>query len=344
MPDDFDPNQCPPADAGIFGLPFSAQEAELVLVPVPWDATTSYRAGTHRGPGAILTASHQLDLYDIDLGEPWRAGINMLPPHPELERLNIDARKDAEKVIAVGGRIAGDKKLEMALSRVNDASVRLNEIVYTMVDQQVKLGKRIGVVGGDHSVPYGAIKRLAEEHEEFGILHVDAHADLREAYEGFDWSHASIMNNVITRLPQVSKLVQVGIRDLSKQEADFITEANGRIVTHFDQRLAERKQAGESWAKITDSIVAELPKWVYLSFDIDGLDPSFCPHTGTPVPGGLHFHEATSLVKKVVESGRTIIGFDLNEVAPGPDGDEWDANVGARLLYKLSAWLLKSWE
>ena len=344
MANDFDPNECPPTDAGIFGLPFSAEEAELVLVPVPWDATTSYRAGTHRGPGAILTASHQLDLYDIDLGEPWRAGIAMLPPPPQIERLNIDARRDAEKIIAVGGRISGDKKLAAALASVNEASLLVNDAVYIAVDQQLKAGKRVGVVGGDHSVPYGLVKRLAEEHEEFGILHVDAHADLRDAYEGFDWSHASIMNNIATRLPQVTKLVQVGIRDLSKQEADFITESKGRIVTHFDQRLAERKQSGETWAKITDSIVADLPKWVYVSFDIDGLDPSFCPHTGTPVPGGLHFHEATSLIRKVVESGRTIIGFDLNEVAPGPDGDEWDANVGARLLYKLCGWCLKSWE
>ena len=91
-------------------------------------------------------------------------------------------------------------------------------------------------------------------------------------------------------------------------------------------------------------IIESLPNWVYVSFDIDGLDPLLCPSTGTPVPGGLSFNEAAILLKRVVDSGVTIVGFDLNEVAPGPDGDEWDANVGARMLYKLCSWMLKSWE
>lgn len=341
---DFDPDQAPPSDAGVFGLPFTPEDAELVLVPVPWEATTSYRPGTAKGPAAIRAASHQLDLYDVDLGEFWRAGISMLPIPADIERLNRDARLDAEKVIATGGRIGTDAELAKALARVNDASTRVNRWVYEQVDRLLKAGKRVGVVGGDHAVPFGAIKRFAEEHEEFAILHVDAHADLRDAYEGFEWSHASIMRNVMTRLPQVTKLVQVGIRDVSKGEYDFIKQSNGRIVTHFDSDLAERKHDGESWSAIADSILEDLPNWVYVSFDIDGLDPAFCPHTGTPVPGGLHFHEAVSLIKKVVEGGSTIIGFDLNEVAPGADGDEWDANVGARLLYKLCGWTLKSWE
>ncbi len=341
---DFDPDGCPPTEAGLFGLPFTPEEAELVILPVPWEATTSYRAGTAGGPAAILAASHQLDLFDVDLGEFWRAGIAMLPEPAGLTELNRTARVDAEKVIAVGGRVKGNAELEKALSRVNEASVKVNQAVYAAVDKQLKAGKRVGLVGGDHSVPFGAIKRHAEDHDELAVLHLDAHADLRDAYEGFEWSHASIMQNVITRIPKVAKLVQVGIRDFSKGEHDFIEASNGRIVTHFDQRLAERKLSGESWSAICDSIVEVLPNWVYLSFDIDGLDPSFCPHTGTQVPGGLRYQEAVFLIKRVVESGCTIVGFDLNEVAPGGDGDEWDANVGARLLYKMCGWMLKSWE
>jgi agmatinase len=198
------------------------------------------------------------------------------------------------------------------------------------------------VLGGDHSVPYGAIARMAETYADFGVLHVDAHSDLREAYEGFEWSHASIMFNVVRKIPHVTRLVQVGIRDFAKGEVDFVATSAGRVRVHYDAQLAERGFAGESWRDICDSIVGELPDRVYVSFDIDGLDPKLCPSTGTPVPGGLSFQQAAYLVKRLVESGRTIIGFDLNEVVPGPDGDEWDANVGARMLYKLCGWALHS--
>ena len=339
---DHDPDAAPPADAGLFGLPTTPDEARLVIVPVPWDATTSYRPGTSRGPAAIRTASHQLDLYDADLGEPWRAGIAMLDIPGEVEEWNRAARADAEKIIEVGGRIGDDQALAAALARVNDAGARLNRHVYETVDRYLRAGKLVGVLGGDHSVPFGAIARMAESHDAFGVLHVDAHSDLREAYEGFEWSHASIMYNVVRKIPQVRKLVQVGIRDFAKTEVDVVAREAGRVVVHHDAMLAERGFAGETWREICDGIVAELPKRVYVSFDIDGLDPKLCPSTGTPVPGGLSFQQAAYLVKRNVQSGATIVGFDLNEVVPGPDGDEWDANVGARMLYKLCAWTLAS--
>jgi agmatinase len=339
---DHDADAAPPADAGLFGLPTTPDEARLVIVPVPWDATTSYRPGTSRGPAAIRTASHQLDLFDPDLGEPWRAGIAMLDIPDEVVRWNMSARVDAEKIIEVGGRIGDDKGLAQSLARVNDAGAKLNRHVYDLVDRYVREGKLVGVLGGDHSVPFGAIARMAESHDSFGILHVDAHCDLREAYEGFEWSHASIFNNVLRKIPQVKRLVQVGIRDFAKREADAVAAANGRVIVHHDAQLAERGFAGESWRSICDSIVGELPHEIYLSFDIDGLDPALCPSTGTPVPGGLSFQQAAYLIKRVVETGHEIIGFDLNEVVPGPDGDEWDANVGARVLYKLCSWTLHS--
>ncbi|HEX5058931.1 MAG TPA: agmatinase [Kofleriaceae bacterium] len=337
-----DADAAPPADAGLFGLPTTVDEARLVIVPVPWDATTSYRPGTSRGPAAIRSASHQLDLYDADLGEPWRAGITMLDIPDEVVRWNMSARVDAEKIIEVGGRIGDDTALAQSLARVNEAGARLNRHVYEQVDRLLKAGKLVGVVGGDHSVPFGAIARMAESYDSFGILHVDAHCDLRDAYEGFEWSHASIMYNVIKKIPQVKRLVQVGIRDFAKREADAVAAANGRVVVHHDASLAERGFAGETWRDICDAIVKDLPRQVYVSFDIDGLDPALCPSTGTPVPGGLSFQQAAYLIKRVVERGHTIIGFDLNEVVPGPDGDEWDANVGARVLYKLCGWTLHS--
>ena len=339
---DHDPDAAPHADAGLFGLPTTPDDARLVIVPVPWDATTSYRPGTSRAPAAIRSASHQLDLYDVDLGEPWRAGIAMLDIPAGIMKWNSNARADAERVIEVGGRIGNDDELVRALQRVNDAGATLNRHVYDEVDRQLRAGKLVGVLGGDHSVPFGAIARIAESYDDFGILHVDAHADLRDAYEGFEWSHASIMYNVIRKIPQVKKLVQVGIRDFAKAEADVIADSNGRIITHHDTTLAERRFAGETWKTICDAIVGELPQRVYLSFDIDGLDPKLCPSTGTPVPGGLSFQQAAYLIKRVVQLGKTIIAFDLDEVAPGHDGDEWDCNVGARILYKLCGWTLAS--
>jgi agmatinase len=147
---------------------------------------------------------------------------------------------------------------------------------------------------------------------------------------------------VIRKIPQVKKLVQVGIRDFAKGEVDFVAANANRVTVHYDSQLAERGFRGEPWHVTCDAILTGLPREVYVSFDIDGLDPKLCPSTGTPVPGGLSFHQASYLIKRLVESGRTIVGFDLNEVVPGPDGDEWDANVGARMLYKLCGWALHS--
>jgi agmatinase len=150
------------------------------------------------------------------------------------------------------------------------------------------------------------------------------------------------MYNVLEQIPQVTQLVQVGIRDFCQDEAVYVATQDTRVNVFYDDVLFERKSHGEPWHGICQDIIRTLPTKVWISFDIDGLDPRFCPHTGTPVPGGLDFREALAIIRAVVESGRTIIGFDLNEVAPGPKGDEWDGNVGARLLYKMSGYTLKS--
>jgi agmatinase len=337
----FDPGAAAADDAGIFGLPSTPEDARVVLVPVPWDATTSYRAGTSQGPAAIFEASMQVDLFDRENGRPYEAGIAMLPISDEIIGWNTRAREQAEPIIEAGGRLDGDEALTAALAEVNAASARVNAWVRAQVAEYLDKGKIVGVVGGDHSVPFGAIEELAHRHPGLGILHVDAHADLRDAYEGFSFSHASIMHNVMTRLPSVGKLVQVGIRDFSEAEADMVTSSGGRISSYYDQDIQRARLDGEPFRAVADRIVAELPSHVYVSFDIDGLDPAMCPNTGTPVPGGLSFHEATYLLSRLVAAGKTIVGFDLNEVAPGPDG-EWDANVGARLLYKMIGYTLRA--
>lgn len=345
----FDPNAAATAESGIFGLPFSQEQSTLVLFPVPWEATTSYGGGTSEGPAAILEASKQVDLFDGDVLKPYEPGIFMQEDTGEVRAWNEEARALAQKIIAVGGEIEGDHELDSALTRVNELSAKVNDWVANRTREILKAGKIAAVVGGDHAVPFGALQAVAEKHPSFGILHFDAHLDLRIAYEGFTWSHASIMYNVMERIPAVNKLVQVGIRDFCEQEWDYTVKLGARSRVFTDRDCARRKFQGESWAKTVQDIVSQLPKEVWVSFDIDGLDPRFCPHTGTPVPGGLDFQEANYILAELVRSGRKIIGFDLNEVAPSPgdpdnrdNNDEWDANVGARLLYKLCAWTLAS--
>jgi agmatinase len=338
-PANFDPDGPAPADSGIYGLPFRAEVSQVVVLPVPYEATTSYGGGTSGGPEAVLEASKQVDLYDHETGRPYQQGIAMLPVAKKVRRWNEEAKKLASPVIEAGG--AGDsRKLQRNLARVNEIGETLNAWVYEETAKLLGEGRYVATLGGDHSVPYGAIQAHAEKYPGMGILHLDAHADLRDAYEGFTWSHASIFHNVMTRIPQVGRLVQVGVRDLGNAESKFIADSAGRIVTYFDADMAARKDEGKPFAKIADEIVAELPHDVYLSWDIDGLDPTLCPHTGTPVPGGLSWNEAIALLRAVARSGRRIVGLDLCEVAPGES--EWDVNVGARLLYKMIGFMLLS--
>ena len=332
----FDPDAAAPAGGGIYGLPFSPEEAKVVVVPVPFEATTSYGGGTSGGPAAVLEASKQVDLFDRDTGRPYEAGITMLEIPKKIARWNREAKLLAKPVIARGG--VADKKTRAAAAKVNAISERVNEWVYAQTVSLLDEDKTAVILGGDHSVPFGAIRAYSERYPGLGILHLDAHADLRDAYEGFTWSHASIFHNVMTKLPKVSRLVQVGVRDLGQSEYRMIERSNGRIVTFFDADLAALKESGTPFAKIADDIVAKLPNDVYLSWDIDGLDPTLCPGTGTPVPGGLSWNEAIGLLRALHRSGKRIVGLDLCEVSPGET--EWDANVGARLLYKMIGFAL----
>jgi agmatinase len=337
----FDPNAAASADSGAFGLPHTPQQAHVVLVPVPYEATCSYGGGTSRGPAAILAASRQVDLFDVETGRPYQRGIAMLESPADVAAWNDEGRPLAAAVIAAGGRVDGNKPLQDALNRVNVLSEKMNAWVRDTVESHLRDGKLVATVGGDHSVSFGAIEAHVRKYPGMGILHVDAHADLRNAYEGFTWSHASIFHNVMTRL-DVPCLVQVGIRDFCEEEHDMARKSAGRIRMHHDATVAALLCEGQSWNTLCERMILPLPQQVYLSFDIDGLDPALCPSTGTPVPGGLSFHQALALIRAVVKSGRRLVGFDLTEVTPGGDGNEWDANVGARLLYKMVGWSLAS--
>jgi agmatinase len=343
----FDPNKAAEAGSGVFGLPFQEGDAALIYLPVPWEATTSYGGGTSKGPSAILEASKQVDLYDTEVLKPYEAGLYLLPESREIQKWNEKAKGLAQRIIESiesESDVESYSEQQEILDAVNLLSSKVNDYVYQESVRVLNENKILAVIGGDHSVPLGAIRAVAEKYSSFGILHFDAHSDTRVAYEGFVYSHASIMYNVLETIPRVKKLVQVGIRDICEQEVDYIKSQNERVSVYYDRELARRKFEAVSWASTCAEIIAQLPDQVWVSFDIDGLDPRFCPHTGTPVPGGLDFQEANYLLKTLAKSGKKIIGFDLNEVAPNlsDESDEWDANVGARLLYKLSGWTLVS--
>ncbi len=340
----FEPGGTASYTDGLFGIPTTAEKSEIVIIPVPWEVTTSYGGGTSRGPERILKASAQVDLFDLELGHSYKKGYHLLPLPHELLLLNDDLRSLALTVRATlesGESLSAED--QRALKAVNEGCAKMSEWVHTQAAEILARGQIPAVLGGDHSSPEGAIRAVSEAtNGAFGILHIDAHADLRHQYQGFERSHASIMNNVMHATWKPQKLVQVAIRDFSEEEYQLM-EKNVHVETFFDLNLKRALFEGEAWASICKRIVSGLPEQVYVSFDIDGLSPEYCPHTGTPVPGGLSFDQAGYLLRVAVESGRKIVGFDLNEVSPSPDpSNDWDGNVGARLLYKLCGWTILS--
>ncbi|MFB2894622.1 agmatinase family protein [Aerosakkonemataceae cyanobacterium BLCC-F50] len=329
----FDPNGIGIDNGNLLGLPFDYESANIIVFGVPWEVTVSYGFGTASGPKRILEASRQLDLFDFDNPDGWEQGIFMAVISSEIQQKSDDLRQKATRIIEYleQGKVLEDEpEMVQILQEINSESQALNQWLFEQAQTAMNQGKKVAVIGGDHSVPLGYMQALAERYSNFGILHIDAHSDLREAYEGFEFSHASIMFNAL-QIPQISKLVQVGIRDISEGEVNLIKQSEGRVSAYYDPMLKQKLYAGVTWFDLCKQIVAELPQQVYISFDVDGLDPKLCPHTGTPVPGGLELEQAFCLFREVVHSGREIIGFDVVEVGD----DEWDGNVGARTVYKL---------
>lgn len=339
----FDPSQPGLADATIFGLPFSAEQSEIIIIPVPWEVTVSYGAGASDGPEAVLDASFQVDLNHQDFPELWKLGI-YFDKAPEHWKINSNSYKAlAQPIIQAlekGEDLNNHPSLLSDLETINKVCRDLHTEVKEKVLFWTKQGKKVVLLGGDHSTPLGYYEALASIHDNFGILHLDAHMDLRIAYEGFTFSHASIMYNAL-QISQISKIVQLGIRDFCEQEAEVVQQSNGRVLVNTDSDLKAETFLGITWEEQCDAVIATLPQKVCVSFDIDGLYSWYCPNTGTPVPGGFSFEQATYLFNKLAASGKDIIGFDLVEVAPG-ENDDWDGNVGARMLFHMCGMLAKN--
>ena len=332
----FDPNSVGNPNNNIIGLPFTEEDARLVILPIPWEVTVSFGSGTARSADEIMQASLQVDLFDPDVDNGWRQGFFMKDPDMKVLLKSDYLRKEAElyiDYISKGEKLENNNFMCKTLKEVNEGGYFLNNWVYQQTKDLMDAGKMVALLGGDHSTPLGYMKAIGEKHGEFGIIQIDAHCDLREAYEGFVFSHASIMYNALKEIPSIKKLVQVGIRDYSSGEQQIINDSNGRIKTYFDRDIRVRQYEGETFRQIVEEMISHLPDKVYISFDIDGLDPKLCPNTGTPVQGGFETEQVFYIFKKILASGRQIIGFDLSEVSTSEN--QWDANVGARVLFKL---------
>ena len=336
MSNSFDPNGVGIANGNIFGFPVNQDEATIVITPIPWDATASYGKGTSDGPQAILDASTQLDFYHFELVKAWETKVFMSPISKEWKKINDDLcirGMDYIRFLEDGGKLENSSEFTLLIQEINEAQEALKENLKEKTIKLLDKGIIPAVLGGEHSTPLGLIEGLDSQNKPFGILQIDAHADLREAYEGFEQSHASIMYNAVKNCTNLEKLVQVGIRDVAQSEIDLINQSS-KITTFFDWKIKQDLFEGKTWLSIIEEIISELPQRVYISFDIDGLKPYLCPNTGTPVAGGFELEEINYLFFRLIDAGKEIIGFDLNEVG-NDSSSHWDANVGARALWNL---------
>lgn len=332
----FDPNSVGNPNNNVFGLPFSEAEARVVILPVPWEVTVSFGSGTARSAEQVMRASLQVDLFDPDVPDGWREGFFLRESDQKILLKSDYLRKEAElyiDYISKGEEVESNQFMKRTLKEVNEGSYFLNHWVHQQTKSLLDQNKLVALLGGDHSTSFGFYKAIAEKHGDFGILQIDAHCDLRAGYEGFVYSHASIMYNALNEIPQIKKLVQVGIRDYSQGEAEYIAANKDRVIPYFDRDIRVRQFEGETFKQVADEIINQLPDKVFISFDIDGLDPKLCPNTGTPVQGGFETEQVFYLFNKLRLSGKQILGFDLVEVSWSETG--WDANVGARILFKL---------
>lgn len=334
---DFDPNSIAIPNGNIFGFPVDESSAEIVIIPVPWDVTASYGKGASNGPKAILDASLQLDFFHPRLENAHQLKVFMSAISEDWKSISDSFQEDMNEYLLFlenGGSVNHNPFFSNWLNTVNEAHSALKENLKGRIRPLIQAGKSVGILGGEHSVPLALLECLNEQEESFGVLQIDAHADLRQAYEGFEQSHASIFFNAMQNCKNIEKLVQVGIRDISQGEVDEIANSD-KIQVFYDWDLKNQQFAGVNWKTQVKEIVESLPQKVYLSFDIDGLHPSLCPNTGTPVVGGLQFEEARYLIEQLVDADKQIIGFDLCEVSPAENDQEWNANVGARVLWEI---------
>lgn len=322
--DGFDHNNVANPRAGPFGIPIPLELADYALLSVPWEVTVSSGHGTHKGPKRILKGTMQVDLGGSDV---WEKGIASIPVPKSLVLQN---KITSAKMRLHLKNTFGEKPTKARIKSIDYDCERMVAYVEETATKYLNMGKTVILLGGDHSTPLGLMRAYKKKYkgEVITVLHIDAHFDLREAYLGAKYSHASIMRNMLESSRDF-KLVSVGIRDYGDDEVAYALQHKDRVTTFYDKRdIFEAKARGTRWNNIVKRIVSACGELVYLSFDVDGMEREYCPATGTPVPGGLSSNEVASIVSAVAKE-KTIVGFDINETGDG----EWDGFVSAKLLY-----------
>ena len=331
-----------------FGSRTPFDQAQVVLVPVPWEVTASGSGGTAEAPEGIREASNQMDFFQKSSLKEINHLIFFEETNKELVHLNKTHRNISRKIIDQQNKdLPLREKQKTQMDVINQACKQMTDWVYKKGQEIFNKGKIPALVGGDHSVSEGLIRLMGEVYQkEFGLLHIDAHCDLRESYQGFTHSHASIMFNVLRHPSAPQKLLQVGIRDFCEEEYERI-QKDSRLVCYFDEDLSSRLFQGESWAKLCKEMISLLPSRIYVSLDVDGLEWTCAPGTGTPVPGGLTFNQALFLFQEIERQGKKLISFDVVESSAGsPEAEKafgyWNENVAARLIYYLCGLALRT--
>ena len=340
----FDPNGAIPDNGNYFGIPLEPEEAALVLISAPWDLSLKVRNGSSFAPDAIIEASRSVDFFEPMAPDSWRKGIATVPIDYTIQDMSHRLRSDAERIVKVhekqGGTTFDNLVYERSLRRVNEGFQALNDNIYKQSQTWLSEGKIVGLVGGDQSTAYGHIRAVAEHHGSLGVLHIDSSCNLKSCHQGFEFSHASVMHNILRDVPQVERLVGVGVRAFSPEEWQR-AEGDPRVKLFTGQSIWSRHFEGVLWSTICNEIVESLPQNVYVSLDVNGLTVECSPHNGMVVAGGVRFPEVIYLLGKIVDSGRKIVGFDLSEVVPDMD-DKTDAAIASRLLYNICSMALKN--
>jgi len=334
---------------GTFGAKTTFNKADLILIPVPWEVTASYGAGTSQGPNLVRKASSQLDFFNLDMKSSYNTKLHMEPLDSLIQTLNKEAKAWA-KVIQQGyeeDEVLSAKEKSFC-QKVNQASESMLDWIYEKSVKIFSQDKVPALVGGDHSISEGLLRLVGEKLKgQYGILHLDAHADLRESYQGFKYSHASVMYNVLNSVFAPQKLIQVGVRDFCEPEYNIIKN-DSRVDCFFDADMSSRLFSGEKWVDICRTIIHSLPSNVYVSLDVDVLSRYYVPGTGTPVPGGLSFNQLLYLFSEIKRQKKKLVAFDVVETSGGESQDQsflnWNGNVSARLIYYLSGIALWSYK
>ena len=263
------------------------ESAKAILIPVPYDGTSTWGKGADKGPEAFLEAAENMEWYDIETQtEPYLNGLFLADAITE-----------------------------------SDSPEKMTQAVYQTVNHFLKTGKLVSLFGGEHSISIGAIRAFHERYERLTVVHIDAHADLRPTYLGSKNNHAC----ALFEASQSTNLIQVGIRSLDKSELPYLNPKK----TYFAHDIYN----GDKWMK---KALKQMTTNVYVTLDLDGLDPSILPSTGTPEPGGLAFYTVLKFLKKIFEK-KTVRGFDIVELAPNP-ADRSSDFLAAKLYYKMLAY------